>query len=314
VPGTSNSPAPSQKAVLAALFAVQALFAVNFITSKLIVHVLPPLLWASVRCLIAGTLLIGFAQWRRPATRPSGFKYFRSIAFLSVLGVVFNQGCFLLGISFTSSTNSAILNTLIPVFTLAIVTLRRQELLTRKNLAGFILSLLGVCFLLRPEKFRFSNRTAVGDLLILVNCFSFALFLSYGKGFFSRNDTLWATGWLFLFGAIGLGMMAVPTYHPINFALVTPSLYGCIAYGILGATLLTYALNNWALAHTKATKVALFIYVQPLLGTVLSVVLLKEQPTLNTLLAAGFIFAGVFVTLTPRKKLPRKTPAPGLIG
>src|SRR5689334_19622890 len=112
--------------VLNTLILIQVLFGINYVTSKIVVDHFPPLVWASIRIIISTAIMFGIAlSSGRPS--PRGRRFFGPLVVYSLLGIIINQGSFLVGLRYTTSTNSAILNTLIPVFTLMIVTLRGQE-------------------------------------------------------------------------------------------------------------------------------------------------------------------------------------------
>jgi drug/metabolite transporter (DMT)-like permease len=61
------------------------------------------------------------------------------------------------------------------------------------------------------------------------------------------------------------------------------------------ATAAPYALNAWALARVNPATVAVYIYLQPLIGFLLAAFLLRESITLRFIWAATLIFAGVFL-------------------
>src|SRR5688572_149907 len=117
----------SSRMVLAALIAVQILFGVNYVVSKIVVGVFPPLVWASIRIIISSAVMVAFALATKRKHPVGGAQFFVPLIFYALLGTIINQASFLVGLSYTTSTNSAILNTLIPVFTLLVVTVRRQE-------------------------------------------------------------------------------------------------------------------------------------------------------------------------------------------
>ena len=72
--------------------------------------------------------------------------------------------------------------------------------------------------------------------------------------------------------------------------------------GIAG-TALPYFLNAFALARVDPSIVAVFVYLQPVIGFLMAVVFLGERIGPNFILAAGAIFAGVF--LVTRRRTPR---------
>ena len=284
-----------KSSVFFALVFVQILFGINYITSKSIVDVFPPLVWASLRLSVAAGTLFGIAYVTRKKTLPLNKNFLASALGLSLFGVVINQSSFLVGLSHTTATNSSILNTLIPVFTLLLVTLTGKEPSTPKRTLGFFLALTGVLIIRKVENLSLSDKTLIGDLLTILNCVSYSIFLTIGKKFMKENDPLWTTTWLFIFGSMGLTLLSLPDWRTFHPPTLTPSLIGSICYSILGGTLMAYFLNSWALSKTKSSSVALFIYLQPVVASVLAWLYLGEEITLRTLLSSGLIFLGMLL-------------------
>ena len=292
---------PSKYLVFLALVTIQVLFGINYVVSKLLVDSFPPLLWASARVFISALLMLLIALvLRRPHPKPDK-KFFLPLIVFAILGTVINQGCFLTGLRYTSSTNSAILNTLIPVFTLLIVTIRRIEPLSSKRMLGFIFSFIGVLVLRKVETLSFSDQTLLGDLLIVLNCLSYGLFLSYSKHFFSSYDRVWGTTWLFLYGSIGLGLLAAPEWAHFHMPTLTNAMIASMLFVTLGATLTAYFLNIWTLTYSKSSSVAIFIYLQPIVSASISYFFLGESVSLRTAISSIIIFIGVLLVILPAK-------------
>jgi drug/metabolite transporter (DMT)-like permease len=286
--------------VLAALVAVQVLFGMNYVISKVVVDAFPPLLWGFVRIVISATVMFGVAiASQRPHPR-DGKRFFLPLIVFALLGIIINQASFLVGLRYTTATNSAILNTLIPVFTLLIVTLRGQEKLTARRGVGFLCAFAGVLVVRKVEQLSLSDATLVGDLLTILNCLSYAFFLSYSKDFLERHDRIWTTAWLFLYGTVAFGALSSPYWIGFEWPVITPTLLGCMLFAVLGGTLLTYFLNFWALAHAKSSSVALFIYVQPIVASALAWFWFGEVVTLRTVLSILLIFGGLVLAMSPR--------------
>lgn len=297
----SSGVSPSR--VFAALIVVQILFGAGYVVSKQLVGVFPPLVWASVRIIVSTVLMFGIILTARKRPPKVDRKFFISLIGFSLLGMIINQSSFLVGLKYTTSTNSAILNTLIPIFTLLIVTIRGQEPLTSLRVLGFIFALCGVVTIRHIEDFTLSSETFRGDLLTILNCLSYALFLSYSKPFLEKNDKLWTTAWLFLYGSIGITLLAIPDYLEFQWPVMTSALWFCVVFAIVGTTLMTYFLNFWALAHASSSSVALFIYLQPVIAAAIAWYWLGEEITLRTVVASGLIFFGMMMGLgRPNRK------------
>jgi drug/metabolite transporter (DMT)-like permease len=67
-----------------------------------------------------------------------------------------------------------------------------------------------------------------------------------------------------------------------------------ILYIAVGATASPDLLNAWAIARVNPSTVAVFIYLQPLIGFLLAVIFLGEHLDLKFAFASALIFIGVF--------------------
>ena len=72
-------------------------------------------------------------------------------------------------------------------------------------------------------------------------------------------------------------------------------------YVVVGATVVTYFLNLWAVKRVVATRVALYIFLQPVVAATLGVAVRGESLTPRFLVATGL----VFVALSLRDGQPR---------
>lgn len=294
--------------VILALVTIQVLFGLNYVISKVVVDAFPPLLWASVRIIIASAVMIAVAVFSRKPPPSDGKRFFIPLIGFALLGMIINQAAFLTGLHYTTAVNSSILNTSIPIFTLLVVTFRGQEQLNFRRFLGFLFSFSGVLVLLKVENFTLSSRTAVGDLLTLLNCLSFAFFLSYSKKFLEAHDRVWTTAWLFIYGSIGLTVLALPDWIRFEWPVMTPLLWACASFAVIGGTLLPYFLNNWSLAHARSSQVALFVYIQPVVASLLAWGWFGQVPTPRTVFASLFIFTGVVLALgRDRVSVPIRT-------
>src|SRR4051812_44175342 len=95
---------PHRVLVPALLILIQVLFGINYVVSKIVVDAFPPLLWASVRLIIAAVVMVGIAlALRRPHPR-TGPRFFSALSLMvfALLGIVINQAAFLVGLHFTT--------------------------------------------------------------------------------------------------------------------------------------------------------------------------------------------------------------------
>jgi len=284
------------------LIFIQVLFGINFSASKVIVDKMDPFLWSNIRFLLAGlgmfVLSIVFRKKHPPITKDFLLQVFP----LSILGMALGQGLFLFGLRYTSSINSAILITMIPILTLLIVVLRKQEQLTGNKLIGILLAFFGVIFMRDLSGLSFGSQTLWGDLLVFAGALCFAMYLSYGKKFFMTYDNFWSTTWMFIISGLCMSLFNIDKLGAIDLSEFSTTFYSCAGFSIFGATLLTYLLNNWSLKNVSSGSVALFIYLQPLVAGFIGYIFLNEAITTKMVVCGALIFIGVFVSIKKTHK------------
>lgn len=277
--------------VRAALLSVQILFGVNYLVSKVIVTAMPPLAWAVLRSSSAFVIVALLALAARRPLPPR-----RDILILAVaaqFGIVLNQGLFLEGLARTTVAHSALLCAQIPTFVLVFSVLSRQERLTPRKALGFLAGLAGVAVLLEADRLHWGAETLAGDLMTLGNAASFALYVVITRRVMARNDPLMATATVFLFGGLGILAWGGPQLAAVDPAAFTPGLWAGMVFAVLGATVATYFLNMWAVKRVVATRVALYIFLQPVIATALGVLVRGETVTPRFLVATALVFAAL---------------------
>jgi drug/metabolite transporter (DMT)-like permease len=284
-----------------ALAGAQTGFALFPIFGKLALAAIPPFVFAAFRVVSAVVLLdVIRSRGGRERIRPGDRK---KILLYALLGVSFNQVLFILGLSLTTAINTSILIATIPVFTLAAAVLLRREVMSVRAAAGIVLAGTGALALLNAERFDWGSAAFRGDLLLLANSLSYSLYLVLSRPILAHYRVTTFTAAVFRYGAFPIFLMAAPELRRFDPARVTPQAWACLAAVILLCTVIPYLLNSWALARTQASQVAFYVFLQPVIATVLAIAILGETLTSKTVLAAALIFAGLAIAVT-RWRLP----------
>jgi drug/metabolite transporter (DMT)-like permease len=291
---------PSWK-VHAALAGAQTGFALFPIFGKLALGSIPPFPLAAIRVISSAIMLEVARRLSQPeALAPSD----RGRIFgLALLGVSFNQLLFILGLSLTTAVNTSILISAIPVFTLAIAVLMGRERTGPRAIAGVLLAGAGALFLLNAERFEWSSRYFRGDLLILTNGFSYSLYLVLSRPILARYRPLAFTSAVFRWGAGPIALAAIPALVRFSPGRVSPTAWWSLGAIVVFCTVIPYVLNSWALARTKASRVAAYVFLQPVIAATLAILVLGERPGWRTAAAAALIFSGLAVSLM-RPRVP----------
>ncbi len=285
-----------------ALFTVQLIFGFNYAASKVVLEKFPPTLWGGVRLLISAGLMFMTSFLFVPAEKRKVNPEFLKKTFLyGLFGMALSQFFFMYGIKHTTTTNSAIMNTMTPIFTLLFAVIGGAEKFTGRRLFSFLLAILGAVVIRDLSEFRMSSDTFLGDFSTLLNCASLALYFTLSQKFLKENSPFWATAWMFLFGSILLLGISVQDFHLLGNLPVDSRFYIAAVYNIVFATLITYFLNAWTLTKVSPSMVAVFFYFQPVIAVFNGWLTFGEHPTLRTFLAMALIFLGVGIGVVRKK-------------
>lgn len=289
-----------------ALAGAQTGFALFPILGKLALGSIPPLLFAALRVAAAALLLDGIRRLQE--AEPIRAADRSRIVLYALLGVSFNQVLFILGLFLTTAINTTILTAMIPVLTLAAAVLLGRERLTARPALGILLAGAGALALLNAQRFDWSSDSFRGDVLLLANCTSYSLYLVLSRPVLAHYRVVTFTAAVFRYGAVLIALIAIPEMLRFRPGDVPAIAWWCLAGVVVFCTVIPYLLNSWALARTHASRVAFYVFLQPLISTVLAIAILGEALTPKTVLAALLIFAGLAVTLVggrlPARPLP----------
>lgn len=284
-----------------ALLVVQLMFGSAPILGKFALQAFPP--FAIVGFRVAGAAgAFYFLQKHRGSfglDKPIHYLYF---AAFSCFGVIFNQLLFFKGLSLTTATNTSLLAVMIPVFAILVSVVIGNDRISWKKVLGVILAAGGVVYLIDPMNASFSSATTRGDILVLLNSMSYATYVAISKKLITHYGALKSIAWVFLFASLINVPVGLISLQSVELREVNLSAWVALAGIVLFPTILAYYWNTWALARVEPSVVAVYIYLQPLIGTLLAVFVLGEDWKPRIFLAMTLIFSGVFLVTRKRKR------------
>ena len=86
-----------------------------------------------------------------------------------------------------------------------------------------------------------------------------------------------------------------------HFSAMSTDIVMKIVFVIVFTTFITYLLNAWAIHKAGPTLVGAYIYLQPILATIIAIILQKDTLTMHKILSTLLIFAGVYITSSKLK-------------
>jgi drug/metabolite transporter (DMT)-like permease len=255
---------------------------------------------AGIRVLSATPLLFLLA-WRIDHVRPK-LSDLSTLALLGFLGVFVNQVLFIIGLQHTTATNAGILMPSIPVFTVALAALFRVERIRPWQAVGIAIAVAGAVYMLNPLNFSLEKGKVLGNVLILINCVSYAGYMVVQRPILRRLPPLTVTAWSFLFGGLGVVFVSLPSLGKIPFSTTPTAVWWGMLFIVLFPTTLNYALNTWAVGRSSPAMAAVYITMQPVAAASLGAIFLGENVGRRE--AAGFalIIAGLALVSREMKR------------
>ncbi len=233
----------------------------------------PPLLFLTLRFLVAGALMLAWAHWRGTLRKLT----LQELCVLSALGLL-NHALYL-GLSWTgmgslSSGLSTILISANPIVVAVLSSFLLREPLTRQKVLGLALGFLGVAFIVR-NRIGSSTDTLEGFLLVLAALLTLAFGTVLYKKWPVRTDIVTGTG----FQIILSGLLLLPVallMEDWSAMHWTPSFAGAFAWLVLVVSIAGYQLWFNLLERGSASAASVWFFLTPPLGLLAGAWLLDE--------------------------------------
>lgn len=280
------------------------LFGFGFVPMKIILQFVDPRGVALIRMCAAALAFFPLAirRWPENGVTKSDWKL---LILCALAGIAGNQLFFVWGLEYTTAAHSSIIITSVPVLTLIFAVLVGAERLSRLRILGFILSFLGVAYLMGIDRLQFSRNILIGDLLTLLNSSCYAIYLVLARPLPTRYSSFWVTAMLFTIGSLVMIPVGLPSLLAQDWTLLPARAWWSLGYVVIVMTLCTYGGIMWLLRRTDSSHIAQGIYIQPMIAIFTARWILGDPITPRILIAMLLVFSGVAVTQLRRMKLPQ---------
>lgn len=219
------------------------------------------------------------------------------LAGAAMLGIVFNQGCYIFGVGLTSPGEASIITTTMPLWVMLLAAMILSEPITLKKFGGILLGAAGALILVlgSSKSAMKGDNPATGDILVLTAQISYALYLTFYKNFIKKYSVVTLMKWMFTFASAAMLLISVPTWIATDWnAITTTEMWG-ITYVVVCATFLAYIFTMTGQKNLRPTLVGMYNYVQPVIASLVGVYLGLDKFTSIKVVAVILIFSGVYL-------------------
>jgi drug/metabolite transporter (DMT)-like permease len=279
-----------------ALFIVGLIYGLNFVVAKGVMpYPIGPMAFVFLRVGFAAAMFWLLQCFWPQRVEKQDIPKLLACAFF---GVALNQGLFFKGISLTTPIHASLLMMATPVLVLLLTAIWLKEKASFRKWMGVALGISGgILLILQSHKSigKVATNPFWGDIFVTINAASYGFFLVLVKPLMSkyRPDTVMA--WCFLFGLPMVFVASFGEISQIGWHDFQQDTWITVAYVLVFVTFFAYLLNAYALRRVSPSVVSVYIYLQPLFATLLSVGLGMESFSLTMLISGLMIGIGVWL-------------------
>lgn len=294
---------------LALLFVV-LVWGVNYPVIKTVLEVMPPHVVNLFRFTVSAAVLGGVYAVRRHQgeAQPLGAilrAHGGKIVLLGLLGYVFYQLCFIIGVAHTTAGSAALIMAASPLWTALFSRVAGYEHLRRLAWAGLGLSLAGTALVVAAgaQGVDLAGGSLYGNLLMLAGSLLWGAFTAFNTPVV-RHVSPAAVTFLGLLVALPFLMgLGVAHLGAVDWTGVTPWVWVAIVFSGGLSTGLTYVIWNQAVKDVGASSTAVYSNLVPFVALLGGVLFLQEMITPLQVAGGALIIAGLVVLRRSRRQV-----------
>ncbi len=289
--------------VILAFLVVYSVWGSTYLAIRVGVRDLPPALFAGVRFVVAGLLILAFARLRgRPI--PTNPAHLWPLAVVGFLLLVTGNGFVVYAEQYIDSGLAALIVATVPFLMVGTEALLPSgERIGRRALAGLLVGFAGLALLVSPKLAAGASQDTRGVVALLLACLSWTIGSLYSKRRGVPVPALVATGIEMLAGGAVLVAIGLAAGDPARARWTSDAVLALAYLTVFGAAL-GFTAYIWLLDHVPPSRVSTYAYVNPVVALVLGWALLGEVLTPRILVSAGVILLGVVLVTTARDRTP----------
>lgn len=280
------------------------LWAGNWVTGRAVRDLMSPVELAFWRWTVAILVMLPIAIPRLRKTWPVIRTHWRPLLALGIIGAGLFQMLVYGGLSYTTAINAMILNSSVPVFTMAASWLFLRHAASRLSVAGALISICGIFAVASRGDLDVLLRLefGIGDMLILLAMALWAVYMAILKKWptdlapIDLLAVIGTIGWIFL--------LPVYVFDVVMFERGLPPLTlevaGAVIYVAVCASVIAMMAWNKGVEVVGPNAAGFMNPLLPAFGTGLSIYFLGESLETYHIIGIGLILTGVFLSSVMR--------------
>lgn len=278
----------------------------TYLAIRVGLETLPPMLFAGMRFIMAGTLVLVFMLTQRGARLPRGREWFDlSIVGLMLLGV--GTGLVVWAEQWVPSGPAALLVATSPFWVAGLERARRDgERSSPRAILGMLVGFSGLALLVAPGLFGASlnGHYILGMLALQVACASWSAGSVYAKHHQAQVAPMVSAAVQMLVAGFALTLLGTVTGEWSGARFSARSL-AAFTYLIVFGSIVAYGSYTYAIQKLPLSIVSTYSYINPVIAVLLGWMVLAEPLGWRVIAATSIILGGVALVKTAPKRLHR---------
>jgi len=279
---------------LAALLAV-VFWGLSFVATKLALRELSPTTLVFVRFALGAALLLGILAARRAPLVPPRAEWLPLMT-MGLLGVFVHPMLQATALTMTTAIHTGWLIGVIPIWSALLAAIVLGERLGAVRIVGLAVGFAGVALVVSPDGslggvVRMSGTR--GDLLVLLSTVNWAVVTVIGRATLQRLGPTRATAAATCFGLVLLAPLFLARSGWRELQGLDAAGWAAVLFLGFGCSGLGYLLWYGALEKLEASRVAAFLYLEPLVTLAAAAAVLHEPVTGTAVMGGMLVLAGV---------------------
>ena len=259
------------------------------------------ILFAGCRFFLAGILVIFFGSFTSgKLLKPAGAEW-KHAALISLFQTILQYILFYIGLANTTGTKASIIvgsNVFIVILTASLIF--RQEKLTREKILGCVIGFAGVVLINLTPGGMVLAMSFGGEGLVLLSTVAYAFSSVIMKKYSKTDNPVMLSGYQFFIG--GIVMMAVGFCMGGRITVFSAKAALMLLY-LTFASAMAYTIWSQLLKYNPVSRVAVFCFMTPVFGVLLSTVLLHESEQVSLVQGgAALILITVGIVISHREQ------------
>ncbi len=267
----------------------------SFAWIKIAVEEIPPATLVAWRMTLGAVAMLGMLALIR-VRWPRGLGEWVPLVVLGAVNAAIPIFLISWGEQFIDSGTAAVLNSLVPIFSLVIAGVAlKTEPVTALRISGLLLGFAGTALLATREfELRADASGLIGALAVVLAAISYAVGASFARHRIQRTHRYVVAGGTLLFAALDMWALALLVDGGVIVPVQLDTIIAVAWLGILGS-FIAYLLFFFLIEHLGATMASMVTYIFPVVGVAIGVLLLGELMDVRLAIGTALVLVGIMV-------------------